>query len=169
MTARKIEDNLEMYWCLSRNDKKVTDFRQKTQCVEDAGLYLVLVSSATGVHGCRRECGATDLCWRGGAEGGGSGHSYSQPKILTLSHIVSPLGLRFFYLMNFFTQSDPCVQNSCTRDRFCELSAARGLPSPSSAPRRTAPYGVSWGAVRRPAPGFQAQQPGFHAISWCAK
>ena len=67
------------------------------------------------------------------------------------------LGLRFFYLMNFFTQSDPpqpamrvksppgtqrqlgggdltliagwggslCVQNSCTRDRFCELASAR--------------------------------------------
>ena len=53
-TARKIEDNLEMYWCLSRNDKKVTNFRQKTQCVEDAGLYLVLVSFDAGVHGCRR-------------------------------------------------------------------------------------------------------------------
>ena len=89
-TARKIEDNLEMYWCLSRNHKKVTDFRQKTQCVEDAGIYLVLVSFATGVHGCRRECGATDLCWRGGGGGGGGGHSYSQPKILTLSHILSP-------------------------------------------------------------------------------
>ena len=50
-TARKIEDNLEMYGCLSRNDKMVTDFRQ----VEDAGIYLVLVSFATGVHGCRRE------------------------------------------------------------------------------------------------------------------
>ena len=37
-TARKIEDNLEMYWCLSRNDKKVTDFGQETQCVEDAGI-----------------------------------------------------------------------------------------------------------------------------------
>ena len=90
------------------------------------------------------------------------------------------LGLRFFYLMNFFTQSDPpqpamrmarieacclrierntsiaffttispppscrwvpggdltliagwggslCVQNSCTRDRFCELASARNL------------------------------------------
>ena len=58
-----------MYWCLSRNDKKVTDFRREMQCVEDAGFYLVLVSFATGVHGCRRECGATDLCWR---EGGGS-------------------------------------------------------------------------------------------------
>ena len=51
-----------MYWCLSRNDKKVTDFRKQMQCVEDAGLYLVLVSFATGLHGCRRECGATDLC-----------------------------------------------------------------------------------------------------------
>ena len=50
-TARKIEDNLEMYWCLSRNDKKVTDFRHETQCVEDAGIYLVLVSFATGLHG----------------------------------------------------------------------------------------------------------------------
>ena len=67
-TARKIEDNLEMYWCLSRNDKKVTNFRKEMQCVEDAGLYLVLVSFATGLHGCRRECGATDLCWR--EEGG---------------------------------------------------------------------------------------------------
>ena len=71
-TARKIEDNLEMYWCLSRNDKKVTDFRKEMQCVEDAGLYLVLVSFATGVHGCRRECGATDLCWREGGRGGAS-------------------------------------------------------------------------------------------------
>ena len=35
-TARKIEDNLEMYWCLSRNDKKVTDFRREMECVEDA-------------------------------------------------------------------------------------------------------------------------------------
>ena len=43
-------------------DKKVTDFRQETQCVEDAGIYLVLASFATGVHGCTRECGATDLC-----------------------------------------------------------------------------------------------------------
>ena len=61
-----------MYWFLSRNDKKVTAFRQEMQCVEDAGLYLLLVSFATGVHGCRRECGATDLCWReGGREGGG--------------------------------------------------------------------------------------------------
>ena len=88
-TARKIEDNREMYWCLSRNDKKVTVFRKEMQCVEDAGLYLVLVSFATRLHGCKRECGATDLCWseRGG---GGSGHSYSQPKILRLSHILSP-------------------------------------------------------------------------------
>ena len=90
-TARKIEDTLEMYWCLSRNDKKVTDFRKEMRCVEDAGLYLVLVSFATGLHRCRRECGATDLCWREGARGGGSGHSYSQPKILKLSHILSPL------------------------------------------------------------------------------
>ena len=67
-TARKIEDNLEMYWCLSRYDKKVTYFQQ---CVEDAGIYVVLASFATGVHGCRRECGATDLCWREG--GGGRG------------------------------------------------------------------------------------------------
>ena len=92
-TARKIEDNLEIYWCLSGNDKKVTNFRKELQCVEDGGLYLVLVSFATRVHGCRRECGATDLCWReGGREGGrgGSGHSYSQPKILRLSHILSP-------------------------------------------------------------------------------
>ena len=35
-TARKIEDNLEMYWCLSKNDKKVTDFRKEMDCVEDA-------------------------------------------------------------------------------------------------------------------------------------
>ena len=69
--ARKIEDNLEMYWCLSRNDKKVTDFRKEMQCVEDARLYLVLVSFATGVHGCKRECGATDVCWREGGRGGG--------------------------------------------------------------------------------------------------
>ena len=69
-TARKIEDNLEMYWCLSRNDKKVTDFRKELQCVEDVGLYLVLVSFATGVHGCRRECGATPVL-EGGREGGG--------------------------------------------------------------------------------------------------
>ena len=86
-TARKIENNLVMYWCLS-------SFRKEMQCVQDVGLYLVLVSFATGVYGCSRECGATDLCWReggrGGAEGGGSGHSYSQPKILTLSHILSP-------------------------------------------------------------------------------
>ena len=69
--ARKIEDNLEMHWCLSRNDKKVTDFRKEMQCVEDARLYLVLVSFATGVHGCKRECGATDVCWREGGRGGG--------------------------------------------------------------------------------------------------
>ena len=71
-TARKIENNLVMYWCLSRNDKKVTDFRKEMQCVQDVGLYVVLVSFATGVYGCSRECGATDLCWRqGGREGGG--------------------------------------------------------------------------------------------------
>ena len=67
------------------------------------------------------------------------------------------LGLRLFYLLNFFTQSDPplpairvkspppscrwvpggdltliagwrgslCVQNSYTRDRFCEVALAR--------------------------------------------
>ena len=35
-TACKIEDNLEMYWSLSKNDKKVTDFRQEMASVEDA-------------------------------------------------------------------------------------------------------------------------------------
>ena len=94
-TARKIENNLVMYWCLSRNDKKVTDFRKEMQCVQDVGLYLVLVSFAAGVYGCSRECGATD---RVGGRGGGSGHSYSQPKILTLSHILSPT-----YAKPFFT------------------------------------------------------------------
>ena len=59
-----------MYWRFSRNDKKVTDFRKEMQCVEDAGLYLVLRSFATRVHGCRRECGATDLCRRKGGRGG---------------------------------------------------------------------------------------------------
>ena len=29
-------NNLEMYWCLSKNDKKVTDFRKEMECVEDA-------------------------------------------------------------------------------------------------------------------------------------
>ena len=73
-TARKIENNLVMYWCLSTNDKKVTDFRKEMQCVQDVGLYLVLVSFAMGVYGCSRECGATDLCWReGGREGRGGG------------------------------------------------------------------------------------------------
>ena len=68
--------------------------RKKMQCVEDVGLYLVLVSFAAGLHGRRRECGATDLCWREGR--GESGHSYSQQKILILSHILSPMdpGLR---------------------------------------------------------------------------
>ena len=33
-TGRKIENNLVcMYWCLSRNDKKVTDFGKEMQCV----------------------------------------------------------------------------------------------------------------------------------------
>ena len=77
------------------DDKKVTDFRQEMQCVEDAGIYPVPVSFAR-VHGCKRECGATDLCWREGGRWEGSGHSYSQLKILTLSkiltfsHILSP-------------------------------------------------------------------------------
>ena len=72
-TARKIENNLVMYWCLSRNDKKVTDFRKEMQCVQDVGLYVVLVSFATGVYGGSRECGATDLCWRQGEREGGGG------------------------------------------------------------------------------------------------
>ena len=72
-TARTNENNLVMYWCLSTNDKKVTDFRKEMQCVQDVGLYLVLVSFATGVYGCSRECGATDLCWREGGRGGGGG------------------------------------------------------------------------------------------------
>ena len=38
--------------------------------VDDAGLYLVLVSFAPGVHGCSRGCVATDLCWTGGGDGG---------------------------------------------------------------------------------------------------
>ena len=63
-TARKIVENLEMYWCLSRNDKKVTHFRKEMHYVEDAGLYPGLVSFASGLHGCRKECGATDWCWR---------------------------------------------------------------------------------------------------------
>ena len=110
-TARKIENNLVMYWCLSRNDKKVTDFRKEMQCVQDVGLSLVLVSFATGVYGGSRECGATDLCWReGGRQGGGggggvSGHSYSQPKILTLSHILSP----------------SICATSCTRQNRCTV------------------------------------------------
>ena len=91
--ARKIENILVIYWCLSRNDKKVTDFRKDMQRVQDVGLYLMLVSFATGVYGCSRECGATD---RVGGRGGGSAHSYSQPKIVTLSHIFSPSGeIRF--------------------------------------------------------------------------
>ena len=93
-TARKIENNLVMYWCLSRNDKKVTDFRKEMQCVQDVGLSLVRVSFATGVYGCSRECGATDLCWReGGREGEGVRPFLfsTEKKILTLSHILSPM------------------------------------------------------------------------------
>ena len=70
-TARKIENNLVMYWCLSRNDKKVTDFRKEMQCVQDVGLHLVLVPFATGVYGCSRERGATDRVGGRGGEGGG--------------------------------------------------------------------------------------------------
>ena len=110
-TARKIENNLVMYWCLSRNDKKVTDFRKEMQCVQDVGLYVVLVYFATGVYGCSRECGATNLCWRQGARegggGGGSDHSSSQPKILELSHILSPV-----YLAIFTTKSGFCLHQS---------------------------------------------------------
>ena len=78
--------------------KRLHIFEKGMQCVEDAGLYLVLVSFAMGVHGCKRECGATDVRWREGGRGGGSGHSYSQPKILRLSHILSPKGVCLAHL-----------------------------------------------------------------------
>ena len=85
-TARKIENNLVMYWCLSRNDKKVTDFRKEMQCVQDVGLYVVLVSFATGVLEAGRE------------GGGGGGRGGVQPFLFSTenSHcrIFSPL--RFF-------------------------------------------------------------------------
>ena len=93
------------------------------------------------------------------------------------------LGLRFFYLMNFFTQSDPpqppirdksppgaqrqlgggdltliagwrgslCVQNSCTRDRFCDLGSARNSRAVSlgKGKPRDLNYPVCWTGARR--------------------
>ena len=41
--------------------------------VIDCGLYLVPASFARGVHGCKREGGAANLCWRKGGRVGGWG------------------------------------------------------------------------------------------------
>ena len=91
-TTRKIEDNLEMYWFLSGNDKKVTDFRQEMQCVEDAGLYLVLVCFATGIGGTV----GPPTCV-GGREGGRDGGEV-RPFLFSTenSHIVAH-SLRWVY------------------------------------------------------------------------
>ena len=92
-TARKIENNLVMYWCLSRNDKKVTDFRKEMQCVQDVGLSLVRVSFATGVYGCSRECGATDLCWREGGGGGVRPFLFSTENSHIVAHSLTVVAL----------------------------------------------------------------------------
>ena len=68
-TARKNENNLEIYRCLSRNDKKVIYFLKAMQCVQDVGLYLVLVAFATWVYGCSTQCGATNRVGGGGVGG----------------------------------------------------------------------------------------------------
>ena len=77
--------------------RRLQIFRKEMQCVQDVCVYLVLVSFATGVYGCRRECGATELCWReGGREGGGRGVR-PFPFSTENSHIVAyslPVALR---------------------------------------------------------------------------
>ena len=100
-TARKIENNLVMYWCLSRNDKKVTDFRKEMQCVQDVGLSLVRVSFATGVYGCSRECGATDLCWREGGGGGVRPFLFSTENSHIVAHSLTVQNPRILELRNW--------------------------------------------------------------------
>ena len=74
---------------------KGTDFREEMQCVEDAGLDLVLVSFAMGLHGYRTQCGATNLCWRRG------GGVWPFPISTERSQIVAySLPLRSFQLID---------------------------------------------------------------------
>ena len=72
-TARKIEDNLEMYWCLSKNDKKVTDFRKEMEWLSSVAQKKLSLRKKTVA---RQEisCGVRSL------EGSSHTHSPSRPR-----------------------------------------------------------------------------------------